>query len=137
MSPFKVVKSCTLLLILQLAIESAIRYLKEFVSCAGAVWPALEDIPHYLPPHVGSSLTMIRNAPKIYIYDIPGWSNCTADWRWSIYGAEVVLPLALRQAQIYVTTDPEQADYFYVNAQFYCTDRSWEGVHIGGFTPCT
>lgn len=67
----------------------------------------------------------IQSAPKIYIYDLPAYSNCQSHVGGEnlIYGAEQILPKALRQSQIYVTTNPEEADFFYVDAHLYCIKK--------------
>ena len=72
--------------------------------------------------------------PKIYVYDLPVyWTNCTNEfgqithtpdvWRWHLYGAELTIPEALNDSQ-YTTSDPEEADLFYVHVHFYCKGGS-------------
>lgn len=89
------------------------------------IWPGYQAFPRYMLP--GPALT-VKDPPRIFVYDLPPeFRNCSfaENGEWLIYGAETIFPRALRESQIYVTEDPEEADFFYVDALLYCT----QGIH--------
>lgn len=57
---------------------------------------------------------------KIYIHDLPQWKNITAhgDISDSDYGLDQLFPELLK-ASPYVTTNPEEADYFFADAWIF------------------
>lgn len=81
---------------------------------------------------------VIQAAPKIFIYDIPAYSNCmhAEGGEALIYGTEQILPKALRQSQIYITKDPEEADFFYVDAHLYCIEGGGKKSSTVCWYPC-
>ena len=64
-------------------------------------------------------------SPKIYMYNLENnWTHGEhpdypdKSWRYTNYGAEAAIPLELKDSP-HLTTDPAEADFFYVNAFFY------------------
>ena len=55
--------------------------------------------------------------PRIYLYNVSDkYRDEREAWDWihtSLYGLEITFPVYLQQSP-YITTNPEEADYFYV-----------------------
>lgn len=78
------------------------------------------SFPHYSSP---GKEYQVPNAPKIYLYKLPErFRNCSevdTYEAFSNYGAETYIPTALKESP-YVTSNPEEADFFWVTAYLYC-----------------
>ena len=67
--------------------------------------------------------------PKLFMYELPDhFSKCAPGmnmetWQFYNYGAEVMIPRWLNKST-FLTTDPEEADLFYVPALFYCASTA-------------
>ena len=88
------------------------------VDCSSGAGPAETAAAVALPTPIGAQRD--KNAPKVYIYDLPprfnSWMHAGESGWWQdfdLWGEDVIIHRrALRS--VYRVTDPEQADYFLV-----------------------
>lgn len=67
--------------------------------------------------------------PRIFVLPLPPIFTCSLSnaYEFKMYGTEKSIPLALARSS-FVTSDPADADFFYVPAHIYCTETQLKGA---------